>query len=291
MAGGDAEQGAECGVPGAAAVEAEDELVEIGLQVPAAQAVVDAQGPHLEVGEDPVHPGQDNVGGHLADDTGIVFDAGSAGVGGPSVGFGGGAWGEVIGDEGVQTGGRVVGHFGETDAAGSGAAALELDGADDEHLALMAAATATGQRIVFAAARDFGFVDLDQAVEGDPAGCDHAAAQLAAQEPGTAVRSQAELALQLQSRDPVGMGGHQIGRPEPGGQRQLGMVHDGPGGHRGLFAAASALPEPAPAKAGVHGLVCSSHALVMPQLGQTNPSGQRAAKRYLTQAASSAKQC
>ena len=31
-------------------------------------------------------------------------------------------------------------------------------------------------------------------------------------------------------------------RPEPSGQRQLGMVDDGPGGHRGLSAAAGAFP-------------------------------------------------
>jgi len=37
--GGDAEEGSECGVPGAPAVEAEDEFIEIGLQVPAAQPV------------------------------------------------------------------------------------------------------------------------------------------------------------------------------------------------------------------------------------------------------------
>ena len=54
MGGGDAEEGSERGVPGAATVEAEDELVEIGLKVFAAQAVVDAQGPDLEVGENPV---------------------------------------------------------------------------------------------------------------------------------------------------------------------------------------------------------------------------------------------
>ena len=89
MAGGDAEQGAEGGVAGAAAVEAEDELVEVGLEMPAAQAVIDAQSPDLEVGEDPVHPGQHDMGGHLADDMGIVTDAGSAGIGGPSVGLGG----------------------------------------------------------------------------------------------------------------------------------------------------------------------------------------------------------
>ena len=33
-----------------------DELVEIGLEMLAAQAVIDAQGPDFEVGEDAVHP-------------------------------------------------------------------------------------------------------------------------------------------------------------------------------------------------------------------------------------------
>jgi hypothetical protein len=37
----------------------------------AAQPVVDAQRPDLEVGEDAVHPRQDDMGGHLADDMGI----------------------------------------------------------------------------------------------------------------------------------------------------------------------------------------------------------------------------
>ena len=96
MGGGDAEQRAEGGMPGAAAVEAEDELVEIGLQVLAAQAVVDAQGPDLEVGEDAVRPRQHDMGGHVADDMGIVSDAGSAGISRPSVGLGGGASGEIV---------------------------------------------------------------------------------------------------------------------------------------------------------------------------------------------------
>ena len=45
----DAEEGSERGVPGAAAVKAEDELVEIGLKVFAAQAVVDAQAQTLRL--------------------------------------------------------------------------------------------------------------------------------------------------------------------------------------------------------------------------------------------------
>ena len=79
VAGGDAEKRAEGGMPCATAVEAEDELVEIGLEMAAAQAVIDAQRPDLEVGEDAMHPGQHDIGGHLADDTGIVADAGAPG--------------------------------------------------------------------------------------------------------------------------------------------------------------------------------------------------------------------
>ena len=56
MTSGDVEQGAEHGGPGTTAVEVEDELVEIGLQILAAQAVEDTQHPDLEVGEDAVHP-------------------------------------------------------------------------------------------------------------------------------------------------------------------------------------------------------------------------------------------
>ena len=54
MRRGDAEERAEGGVPGAASVEAEDELIEVGLEVFATQAVIDAERPALEVGEDAV---------------------------------------------------------------------------------------------------------------------------------------------------------------------------------------------------------------------------------------------
>jgi hypothetical protein len=46
LAGGrDAEQGLECSMPGSPAVEAKDELIEVGLEVLGAQPVIDAQGP------------------------------------------------------------------------------------------------------------------------------------------------------------------------------------------------------------------------------------------------------
>jgi hypothetical protein len=97
---------------------------------------------------------------------------------------------------------------------------------------------------ILAAAGDLGFIDLDQAGERRAAARHHAAAQLGADQPGRLVGAEGELALQLQGRDAVGMGSHQIGRPEPGGQRQLGVVHDGAGGNRGLSATAGAFPGP-----------------------------------------------
>ena len=48
---------------------------------------------------------------------------------------------------------------------------------------------------------------------------------------------------------------------------------------------------PQPAHSQVHALVCSAHALLLPQPGQAKPAGQRAANRYSTHAASSGKCC
>ena len=197
MRGGDAEQGPEGCVPGAPAVKAEDEFIEVGLEVLAAQPVVDAQGPDLEVGEDPVNPGQDDMGGYLADDMGIMGDAGGAGISGPTIGLGGGSGAEVGGEEGVKAGGRVIGDLAQADAAGAEAAVRYLDGADDQHFALMAASATARDRIVFAAASDFSFINLDKAGKGTAAWGEHAAAQLGADQPRRLVGAEGELALQL----------------------------------------------------------------------------------------------
>ena len=183
----------------------------------------------------------------------------------------------------MEAGGRVIGDLAQADAAGTKAAVLDLDGADDQHFALMAAPATARDRIVFTAARDFGFIDLDQSGKRAAARSEHAAAQLGADQPRRLVGAETELALQLQSRDAVGVGRHQISGPEPGGQRQLGVMHDGSGGHRGLATTAGAFIGP---RLGV-----SRQALPPPQPGQTNPSGQRAATRYRAQAASSPKRC
>src|ERR1700724_2076946 len=119
------------------------------------------------------------MGGHLADDdVGIVGDAAGAGVSRPTIGLGGGAGGEVGGKEGLEAGGRVISDLAEADAAGATPAVLDLDGADDQHFALMAAPATAGDRIIFAAARDLGFIHLDEAGQAAAARSERAAAQL-----------------------------------------------------------------------------------------------------------------
>jgi hypothetical protein len=81
-----------------------------------------------------------------------VGDAGDAGISGPTIGLGGGTGAEVGGEEGVEAGGRVIGHLAQSDASGAKAAVFDLDGAEDQHFALMAAPATAGDRVVFGAA-------------------------------------------------------------------------------------------------------------------------------------------
>jgi hypothetical protein len=75
-AGAEAEESVEGDVPRSASIEAEDELVQVVLKVDPAQAVVDAQTPALEVGEQAKGPGQDDVRRHRADGDRLVLDLG-----------------------------------------------------------------------------------------------------------------------------------------------------------------------------------------------------------------------
>lgn len=91
-----------------AAVEAKDEFVEISLQVRAAEPVIDAECPGFEVGEHAMNSREDCVGGHFADDMRVVIDARRAGICGPAVGFGGGAFGDIGLNESVQACRRII---------------------------------------------------------------------------------------------------------------------------------------------------------------------------------------
>jgi hypothetical protein len=62
---------------------------------------------------------------------GIVGNTGGTRISGPTVGLGGSAGAEVGGEEGVEVGGRAIGDLAQADAAGTEAAAFDLDGTDE----------------------------------------------------------------------------------------------------------------------------------------------------------------
>ena len=86
----------------------------------------------------------------------------------------------------------------QANAAGTEAAVLDLDGADNQHFALMTASAAASGRIISAAAGDFGFIHFDQPGKRTATRSQHAAAQFGADQPGRLVGTESELALQLQ---------------------------------------------------------------------------------------------
>ena len=86
------------------------------------------------------------------------------------------------------------------------------------------------------------FINFYLAVQRLPSYIHHRPAELVKQHPGGLVTGQTELPLYKQGRNPPLVGGHQIGGPEPMGQRDLGPVKNRPGGQRDLVTAAGTLP-------------------------------------------------
>ena len=147
-------------------------------------------------------------------------------------------------DEAVQAGGGEVLDRHEADAS-RGAAGRQLDRAGDEHLAPGAASLASpaaGGRTGLGAQRDLGFVDLDEILQKAAIGRHHGAAKPLQQEPCGLVAAEAELGLQLQGGNAVGVARHDMGGHEPGLQREMAAVHDRAGGHRGLPPAGRTFP-------------------------------------------------
>ena len=90
------------------------------------------------------------MGGGLADDMDVVAVCGNSGVAGPAVGFHHGVGIDGGFDEVAEVSGAVGGDFGQPQAAGR-VSVPELDGADDQHLAVVAAPSRGGGGIALGA--------------------------------------------------------------------------------------------------------------------------------------------
>jgi len=204
--------------------------------------MVDAQRPCLEVRDHAMHPGQDDMRRHSANDVGLVLEPGQAGVGAPAVGLEGGARGDVGLDERMKAGRRGV--LDRPQAQAPGSLIDDFDGDGDLHLAVRASPASARQRVILGPAGHLRFVDLDHAGQERTGGIDHGPAQLGAQEPGTLVGAQAQLPPHLPRGNAVRVGGHQIGGPKPYRERQLRAVHHRPCRDRRLPATLGALIGP-----------------------------------------------
>jgi hypothetical protein len=96
------------------------------------------------------------------------------------------------------------------------------------------------------------FINFYLAVQRLPSYIHHRPAELVKQHPCGLVTGQTELPLYEQGRNPTLVGGHQIGGPEPLGERNLGPVKNRPGCQRDLVTAARTLPPSL-----THQVVCS----------------------------------
>ena len=132
------------------------------LQMLAAQAVVDTSAQTLRLEKmrctGAMRPSYQRRG--------VVFDTGSAGIGGPSVGLGDGAWCEVAGDKAMQAVASCR-HLVQANAAWAGPRPAPR-GADDQHLTLVAAAPPPA-RDRSSATGNFGLVDLTPPLHPQPA--------------------------------------------------------------------------------------------------------------------------
>ena len=256
----DSEQGPEGVERAEPPVEAEGELVEVGLEVLVAHAVMNATQPRLQVGEDEMNDRQillSDLGvASLGDGEVFVAALGEAGIAGPIVGDDRRTRSNGALDKAAERFRAAVWHDSESDTSGvatalplielgSRLALSHFNGAGDKKLVVNAPALAAR------AAADPGFVDFDM-VAGLAADAvlirpNHTSAELVEDLKGGFVTGKPDLALELCGRHAGRLAGNQIGRPEPYAQRRMGALHDRPRRQPGVAAALSTAQDAGPA--------------------------------------------
>src|SRR5712671_726061 len=222
------------------AVPPEGKFVEIALEVRFACAMERAGEPPLQIGEHPMHPGQQDVCRHAAYRLAHVP-----------------VFPELqVARQTVADHSRVRRHHALNKAADVLAGAVpqrlqphppwvtvrgEFYRANDQQLADIRDAI-TLDRVVLRAQRHFGLVRLHHGLQQAAVRRYHRPAQLVQQQPSRLVAADAELRLRLLGGNAVRMARQLVDRLEPRPQRQLAPMHDRTGRHRRLPVAAGTLP-------------------------------------------------
>jgi len=227
------------------AVVSEDELIEIDLELTPAYAVVGANQPLLQVADSSVGQGYDRFGtlaqfgpqGLSAGDM-LETDPFQAPETFQPIGVNGRSRRHVFHEEVVDSVGREVRDDGHAEAPRAPSPLLDSDQHERRPTPLKLAAS-SDTSLGSAHPR---VVDLDFASKPFASEVDRRSPKLMEHHPGGFVASKAKLALEEQRRDASFVGGHQVGCPEPQGQRRLRIMKDGPRGQRDLMSAGGAFP-------------------------------------------------
>lgn len=228
-----AEQCLKRGHRGLAPVVAEDEFIEIDLQLMAPDAVVGPDEPLLHVADRPMSGWQDRRSARPD----LLYRPHVAVACHPK------AFKrlEPVGVDGrprsdVSFGKRREGVLAEVrnylhaDAPCSSSPLLHRD-CDQNRFATFELTAATQPRLRTSDPR---VVEFNVAVQRLARGVHHGASELVQQQPSGLVPPEGQLALEQQRRDPTFVGRHQIGGPKPDRQRKLGPVQDRSRGQRSL---------------------------------------------------------
>jgi hypothetical protein len=228
-----------------APIVAKDELIEIDLELSAADAVIGADQPLLEVADRSVGQRHHRLGTLAQIDSQrlrardvLVPCFVQVHEGLQTVGVNRGARSDVLLDEGAEGGCLKVWDHGHAQPPRRFAALFNGNQHKGGSAPLKLSASAQARL----SSANPGVVDLHLSVERLARQIDHRSPELVEHHPGRFVSAQSQLTLEQKRRDSTFVGRHQVRGPKPQRQRGFRIVQNRPGRQRHLIPAGGALP-------------------------------------------------
>ena len=225
----------------ATAVPAEHELVKVALDMRPPQAVVHAQSPALEVGEDPVNPHQNLVSFPVANHPFLPRIVGQAGVTAPAIGDHPRIRRDRPSDEAAKRFGSIIPNRPKPNAARLAALRQFHRPGHEDTPRSTASPAGDAFRAVTIPEGHRRLVHIRSPAQEAPVRVDHRPTQLMKKQLGALVAANTQLRLELERRDAVGMRSQEMRGQEPRPERQVAAVHHCTRRHRGLASTICAL--------------------------------------------------